>query len=90
MIAIRIPASLRLLTNGNDVIEVEGNSVRNALVSLDAAFPALRERLRAPDGQIRRTLLVFVNGDDIRNCDGEETRLREGDEISIVPALAGG
>ena len=65
-------------------------SVRDALASLDTAFPALRQRLRTPDGQIRRTLLIFINEDDIRNCDGEETALCEGDEISIVPALAGG
>jgi len=90
MITIRIPANLRPLTNGNEVIEVEGQSVRDALVSLESAFPALRDRLRAPDGQIRRTLLVFVNDDDIRNCEGEEMTLRAGDEISIVPALAGG
>jgi molybdopterin synthase sulfur carrier subunit len=90
VISIRIPANLRLLTSGCDVIQAEGNSVREVFASLDSTFPELHDRFRAPDGQLRRNLLVFVNGEDIRFGNGEETALNSGDEISIVPALAGG
>ncbi len=90
MPAIRIPTPLRKLTDGLEVIQAEGATVGEALAALEQAHPGVRERLRDEAGQVRRFVNVFLNDEDIRFLDGEATPIRAQDELSIVPAIAGG
>jgi molybdopterin converting factor small subunit len=90
MIIVRIPAPLKNVTSGQQEFSFEASSVGSALEQLFELFPALRERFRAPTGELRRTLLFYVNAEDIRHLEGESTPLRPGDELNIVPANAGG
>jgi len=87
---VRIPAPLRKLTQDKAVVEVEGQTVQDLLVSLDKNYPGLKERICDESGQIRRFVNVFVNGEDIRFKDGPNTAVEDGAEVSIIPAIAGG
>jgi len=87
---VRIPAPLRKLTNDQAVVEAEGKTVNEVLASLDKSYPGLKERICDESGQIRRFVNIFVNGEDIRFKDGPNTKIDEGAEVSIIPAIAGG
>ena len=87
---IRIPTPLQSLTDQTAEIEVEGGTVGEALAGLESRFPAIRERLRDENGKIRRFINLYVNDEDIRFLQNEDTPLKDTDEISIVPAIAGG
>jgi molybdopterin synthase sulfur carrier subunit len=89
-IAVLIPTPLRRFTNGESRVAGQGSTVAELLDNLDVAFPGLTERVREDDGQIRRFVNIFVNGSNIRELDGAETALRPGDEVGIIPAMAGG
>ena len=89
-IQVMIPTPLRRFTNGEARISAEGTTVGDLLNSLDASSPGLVERIRESDGQIRRFVNVFVNGENVRDRDGAATPLRPGDEVGIIPAMAGG
>ncbi len=89
-ITVRIPAPLRKLTGGNGDVTVEGGSVAAMVDSLEAAHPGIKERLCDEEGAIRPFVNIYVNDEDIRFLDGAETKLSEGDSVSIVPAIAGG
>ncbi len=90
MVKIIIPQPMRQHTDGNNEIKCEGSTVSEVLLNLDKDYPALKERIKDEDGKIRRFINIFVNGKDIRLSDGEDTPLKEDDEISILPAIAGG
>jgi molybdopterin synthase sulfur carrier subunit len=87
---VRIPAPLRKLTKDQPVVEVNGSTVDEVLANLEKAHPGLRERLYDESGQIRRFINIFVNGEDIRFKEGPKTKVQEGAEVSIIPAIAGG
>ena len=87
---VLIPTPLRRFTNGESKVAASGATVTDLLDSLDTAYPGLSERLRDEDGQIRRFVNIFVNGSNIRELDGAATALRPGDEVGIIPAMAGG
>ena len=87
---VRIPTPLRKLTNNEEVIEVEAANVGAAIEELQSKFPGFRERLLDESGEVRRFVNVYVNEEDIRFLQNKETALKEGDEISIIPAIAGG
>jgi len=89
-VKVRIPAPLRRLTKDLAVVEVEGTTIEQVIVNLDKGYPGLKERLCDEQGQIRRFINVFVNGDDIRFKDGAKTSVVAGAEVSIIPAIAGG
>jgi molybdopterin synthase sulfur carrier subunit len=89
-ITVRIPTPLRRLTNGQDKISVDGSVVNEIIGSLDTQFPGVRERLCNEDGELRNFVNIYVNGEDVRFLDGLNTATKTGDEISIVPAVAGG
>lgn len=89
-IRVRIPAPLRSITGGESEVSVEGSSVGGALGELESRFPEMRARLRDQDGELRRFVNLYVNGEDIRFLSGLETALKSGDEMSIIPAVAGG
>lgn len=87
---VRIPAPLRKLTGELEVIEASGSTISEVLSSIEAAFPGLKERICDEGGQVRRFVNVFVNDEDIRFLEEISTPVKDSDEISIVPAIAGG
>ncbi len=89
-ISIRIPTPLRKLTGEQEVVQADGATVGALLGSLDAAYPGLRERICDEKGNVRRFVNIYLNDEDIRFLDEQDTAVREGDELSIVPAIAGG
>jgi sulfur-carrier protein len=88
-VTVKIPAQLRAVTDGEDEIQVEGATVGEALDAVFAEHSDLRERI-IEDGTLRRFVNVYVSGEDIRFQDGLETALSDGDEVTILPAVAGG
>jgi sulfur-carrier protein len=88
--SVRIPTALRKLTREEEVVSAEGATVSEILASLDKSYPGLGERICDDQGNIRRFVNVFLNDEDIRFLDDKNTAVKEGDEISIVPAIAGG
>ncbi len=89
-ITVRIPTPLRKLTNEQDVVSGDGGSLLSCIDSLEQQFPGLKERLCDEAGELRRFVNVYVNGEDVRFQEGLNTALNAGDEVSIVPAVAGG
>jgi molybdopterin synthase sulfur carrier subunit len=85
-----MPTPLRKFTNGADEVAAEGQNVRALVDDLEKSYPGIKERICDETGKIRRFVNVYVNGDDIRFLQNLETSLKEGDNISIVPAIAGG
>ena len=88
-VTVKIPAQLRALTGNESEAQVEGSSVGEALDALYGRYEGLRERI-AEDGDLRRFVNVYVGGEDIRFGNGLETPVGDGDEITILPAVAGG
>jgi MoaD family protein len=88
-IKIRIPTPLRTLTGGNDEVEATGSTVSDVIEDLERRHPGIRERLLDEKG-VRRFINIFVGDEDIRFLDGLRTELKGGEQISIVPAIAGG
>jgi molybdopterin synthase sulfur carrier subunit len=87
---VRIPTPLRKLTNNQELVEVNGATVGEALAELQRRFPGIQERLLDEKGEVRRFVNVYVNEEDIRFLQNQQTPLKDGDEISIIPAIAGG
>ena len=90
MATVRIPTPLRRLTGGQAKVQVGGGSIVELVQSLDKNYPGLKDRLVDETGEIKRFVNVFVNGAEIRTLQGGATALNEGDEVSIIPAMAGG
>ncbi len=90
MPSVRIPTPLRKLTNDLEVVSAAGANVGEVLDNLDKAFPGLRERICDEKGDVRRFVNIFVNDEDIRFLEERATPVKETDELSIVPAIAGG
>ena len=89
-VQIRIPTPLRKFTAGNELVTVEGNTVGEALANLAEAHPELKAKIFGTDGSVRRFVNIFANDEDIRFQEKLETPLKQGDQVSIVPAIAGG
>jgi molybdopterin synthase sulfur carrier subunit len=87
---VRIPTPLRKLTNNEEIVEVKATTIGDAIVELQTKYPGIRERLVDDKGEVRRFVNVYVNEEDIRFLQNQETPLKDGDEISIIPAIAGG
>ena len=90
MPSVRIPTPLRKLTNEIEVVQAAGSNIGEVLDSLEQAFPGLKERICDDAGNVRRFVNIFVNDEDIRFLEENATPVNEADEISIVPAIAGG
>ena len=90
MPSVRIPTPLRKLTNEIEVVQTTGSNIGEVLEHLDKAFPGLKERICDEAGNVRRFVNIFVNDEDIRFLEEKATPVKETDEISIVPAIAGG
>ena len=89
-VRVRIPAPLRSVTSGESEVSVGASSVDGVLTELEALFPAIRQRLRDDEGALRRFVNLYVNGEDVRFLQGLQTGVKSGDEVSIIPAVAGG
>jgi molybdopterin synthase sulfur carrier subunit len=89
-VKVRIPAPLRTLTGDQTLITAEAGTIGELVTHLEASYPGMRERLCEEDGELRRFVNIFVNGEDVRFLSGLGSTLAEGDEVSIVPAVAGG
>ena len=89
-VKIRIPAPLRPLTNNLDIVPSEGETLQAAINGLEASYPGLKSRICEDNGEIRRFVNVYINGEDVRFLLGLDSALKPGDEVSIVPAVAGG
>ena len=89
-VKVRIPTPLQKLTANQAEVAVTGTSVNGMLKELEAKFPGIKDRLCDADGKLRRFVNVYVNEEDIRFLNGADTALKDGDEVSIIPAIAGG
>ena len=89
-ISISIPTPLRALTGQKDTVEVESKDVHGMLGDLEKAYPGIYERLVDDQGEVRRFVNIYVGGEDIRFLQNQQTPVKAGDEVSIVPAIAGG
>ena len=87
---VRIPTPLRKLTNNEELVEVNATTIGDAIAELQTRYPGIKDRLIDETGSIRRFVNVYVNEEDIRFLENQKTTLKDGDEISIIPAIAGG
>jgi molybdopterin synthase sulfur carrier subunit len=90
MATVRIPTPLRRLTGGQSKINVDGATVGQVIETLENTYPGMGERLLDEHGEVKRFINIFINGEEIRTLEGGNTPLSDNDEISIVPAMAGG
>lgn len=89
-VRVRIPLTLRRLTHEQELVDVQATTVAGAIDALHARFNGIRDRIMDKTGHVRGSVLIFVNDEDIRFLQNESTPLKDGDEISIIPAFAGG
>ena len=89
-VMVRIPTPLRRLTSGQDKVSVEEGNLNDIITSLEQQFPGIKARLCDEQGELRNFVNLYVNGEDVRFLDGLDTAAEAGDEISVVPAVAGG
>jgi MoaD family protein len=90
MATVRIPTPLRKITNGKEEVAAAGATVAELIADLEKSYPGLRDRLCDDKGQLRRFVNIFANDEDIRFLQNLDTPVKDSDEISIVPAIAGG
>ena len=90
MAVFRIPGPLRTLSGGESAVHVQAQDLRGAIEELDSLHPGFKGRLLDDDGQPRQFVNLFLNDNDVRMGEGLDSPVREGDEIAIVPAVAGG
>ena len=89
-VTVKIPTPLRKLTNGATSIDTDGSTIGAVVEALEAAYPGMRERLIDDSGELRHFVNIYLNGEDIRYLDGLGSSVGDSDELSIVPAVAGG
>lgn len=89
-IKVRIPTPLMKLTNNQSEVSAEGATITEVFNSLETQFNGIKERICEESGAPRRFINIYLNEEDIRFLDGESTAVKDGDEVSIIPAIAGG
>ncbi|HLA37349.1 MAG TPA: MoaD/ThiS family protein [Candidatus Brocadiales bacterium] len=89
-VTVRIPTPLRTLTDGAEEIESSGCTIKEVINNLESNYPGIKNRLCDEKGQLRRFINFYVNDEDIRFQKNQDTPVKDGDQISIVPAIAGG
>ncbi len=89
-VTVRIPTPLQRLTQGQGEVQCAGANVSELLGDLEKQYPGIKERICDEQGKLRRFVNVFVNEEDIRFLQGDQTSIKDGDEVSIIPAIAGG
>ena len=89
-VLVRIPTPLRRMTNGLSQVEMDESNLSEMIDRLESDYPGFKERLLDEEGELRYFVNIYLNGEDVRFLDGLGTTTKSGDEISIVPAVAGG
>ncbi len=89
-VEVRIPTVFRKFTDGKDVVELEPGTIADLVDQLDSRYPGMKRQLLTDDGGLHRFVNVYVNDDDVRYLDKLDTKIGDNDEISILPAVAGG
>ena len=89
-ITVLIPTPLRKCTGGEARVSGNGGTIGELIDSLEGQFPGIKERVVEPDGEIRRFVNIFINGENARQLEGAASPVKSGDEIGIIPAMAGG
>jgi molybdopterin synthase sulfur carrier subunit len=89
-VEVRIPTVFRKFTGGSGAVEVEPGTVESLFEQLESRYPDLRGQVRTPDGQLHRFVNVYVNDEDARYLEKLDTKVTEGDTVSILPSVAGG
>ena len=89
-VKVRIPTPLRKITNGKDEVSASGKNIKELIDDIERQYPGLKERICESDGKLRRFVNIYVNDEDIRFKSNIDTELKTGDEVSIIPAIAGG
>jgi len=89
-INVRIPTPLRKVTKDKETVQVTGATINEIVENLEKQYPGLKERLCDERGELRRFVNIYLNDEDIRFAQGKQTPVKDGDEISIIPAIAGG
>jgi len=89
-VTVRIPTPLRTLTGGAEEVEASGCTIKEVISNLESSYPGIKNRLCDEKGQLRRFINFYVNDEDIRFQKNQDTPVKDGDQISIVPAIAGG
>ena len=89
-VKVRVPTPLRRFTGGNDEVSANGDSIKAVIADMEKNHPGIGERLLDEKGDLRRFVNVYLNGDDIRFLSQLDSKVKDGDDISIVPAIAGG
>ena len=89
-ILVRIPTPLRRMANGQDKVEIDASNLGEIIDRLESDYPGFRERLLDESGELRYFVNIYLNGEDVRFLQGTDTSTKSGDEVSIVPAVAGG
>ena len=89
-VTVRIPTPLQRLTSGQGEVQCEGGNVAELLKDLEKRYPGIQERICDEQGKLRRFVNIFVNEEDIRFLQGDQTAIKDGDDVSIIPAIAGG
>jgi len=90
MITVRVPTPLRRITNGQGEVQVQASTIREAMEKLEEVYPGFKERILDEQGEVRKFVNLYLNDEDIRFLKGLDTELKDGDVLSIVPAIAGG
>ena len=89
-VTVRIPTTMRALSGGASTVAVEGATLRDVLAALDATHPGFKDRLFDAEGALHKFVNVFVSDDDVRYLQGLDTPVKDGDTVSLIPAVAGG
>ncbi|MEM7155031.1 MAG: MoaD/ThiS family protein [Myxococcota bacterium] len=90
MATVRIPTPLRKYTQGQEEVSIEAGTVRDLITNLETSYPGISERICDDKGAVRRFVNIFVGEEDIRFLENLDTGVKDADEVSIVPAIAGG
>lgn len=89
-VSVRVPTILRPYTQGVSEVSVDGSTLSEVLDSLDASYPGIKSRVLDESGALRRFVNVYVDNDDVRFAEGLQTKIADGGQVSIIPAVAGG
>ncbi len=89
-VKVRIPTPLRKITKDQDEVTAEGGTIAEVIEDLEKNYPGIKERICEPDGSLRRFVNLYLNDEDIRFMDNLDTPVKDNDELSIIPAIAGG
>jgi sulfur-carrier protein len=89
-VSVRVPTILRPYTQGASEVSVEGSTLSEVLDSLDSSYPGIKARVLDESGELRRFVNVYVDNDDVRFAEGLQTDIKDGGQVSIIPAVAGG